>query len=136
MAEILNSFTLIMNLIHELIVTIVSKLGFDISDKIIHFLFMGIVGLIIFILVDITFKKLVNYGVSILSFIYTFSAIIVVSLIIEIQQKVTGEGNMEFADIVYGIGGFLLFFLIFIGITLFFRKVFKKNTKRKRVKKA
>ena len=32
---------------------------------------------------------------------------------IEIGQKVTGTGNMEFADIVMGVFGFIVMFLVF-----------------------
>lgn len=64
----------------------------------IHFFFMGIIGIVLFIVIDLVIKILVKFGVSVLSFIYAFSIIVVVSFVIEIQQKMTGAGNMEFAD--------------------------------------
>lgn len=118
MEEILSGLTLFMNTIHDLIVVAVSKLGFTINDKMIHFFFIGVIGVILFILIDLIFKSLVKFGVSVLSFIYTFSIIIVVSFVIEIQQKITGAGNMEFGDILYGLYGFLLFLLILILLRL------------------
>ena len=39
--------------------------------------------------------------------------IIVITFAIEIGQKVTGTGNMEFADIVMGVFGFIVMFLVF-----------------------
>lgn len=126
MTEVLNGITTIMNVIHDLIVIIISRLGLAVNDKIIHFFFIGLIGLVLYIFVDLTFKKLAKYGISLLSFIYTFSVIIVASLVIEIQQKITGEGNMEFSDIVYGMWGFFLFLVIFF----IFKKVFKVISKK------
>ncbi|WP_339263789.1 hypothetical protein MKY07_03185 [Solibacillus sp. FSL W7-1472] len=126
MEEILSLITLFMNIIHDLIVVVVSKFGFTVNDKMIHFFFIGIIGIISFILIDLIFKSLVKFGVSVLSFIYTFSIIVVVSFVIEIQQKITGAGNMEFADILYGLWGFLLFLFVLILIKLIGRFIFRK----------
>lgn len=126
MTGILNGIVIVMNLIHDLIITIISGLGLPVNDKMIHFYFIGFLGLALYIFVDFTFKKLAKYGISLLSFIYTFSTIIVISLVIEIQQKITGEGNMEFSDIIYGMWGFFLFLAVFIVISLLFKMIFKK----------
>ena len=126
MTGILNGIVIVMNLIHDLIITIISGLGVPVNDKMIHFYFIGFLGLALYIFVDFTFKKLAKYGISLLSFIYTFSTIIVISLVIEIQQKITGEGNMEFSDITYGMWGFFLFLAVFIVISLLFKFIFKK----------
>lgn len=126
MTEILNGIVIVMNLIHDLIITIISGLGLPVNDKMIHFFFIGFLGLALYIFVDFTFKRLAKYGISLLSFIYTFSTIIVISLVIEIQQKITGEGNMEFSDITYGMWGFFLFLAVFIVFSLLFKVIFKK----------
>ena len=126
MTGILNGIVIVMNLIHDLIITIISGLGLPVNDKMIHFYFIGFLGLALYIFVDFTFKRLAKYGISLLSFIYTFSTIIVISLVIEIQQKITGEGNMEFSDITYGMWGFFLFLAVFIVFSLLFKFIFKK----------
>lgn len=131
MIEILNALTTFMNRVHDIILSIVSMLGFTANDKMIHFFFIGFMGLILYLIVDLLFKKLAKYGISLLSFIYAFSVIVVVSVVIEIQQKLTGEGNMEFADIVYGLWGFALFFITYLIIVLGIKFVYKK-LKRKR----
>lgn len=41
-----------------------------------------------------------------------FTLIIVITFAIEIGQKVTNTGNMEFADIVFGVVGFIVMFFI------------------------
>jgi len=38
---------------------------------------------------------------------------VVITFAIEIGQKVTGTGHMSFGDIVYGLVGFLVMFLVF-----------------------
>jgi chromate transport protein ChrA len=43
---------------------------------------------------------------------------VVLAFAIEIGQKQTNTGNMEFWDIIYGINGFLFFFTIFVVILL------------------
>lgn len=47
------------------------------------------------------------------AWIYVFTLIIVITFAIEIGQKVTNTGNMEFADIVFGVVGFIVMFFIF-----------------------
>lgn len=51
--------------------------------------------------------------VMVISWLYVFTVILVITFAIEIGQKVTGTGAMEFADIVFGVVGFLAMFLIF-----------------------
>ncbi|AOL97182.1 uncharacterized protein BS16045_01464 [Bacillus subtilis] len=56
-----------------------------------------------------------------MSFIYTVTVIIVIVFAIEIQQKVTGRGNMEFLDATEGIKGFLVFFMFFLLLKMLLR---------------
>ena len=51
----------------------------------------------------------------VIAWIYVLTLIIVITFAIEIGQKVTGTGNMEFADIVMGVFGFIVMFLVFLG---------------------
>ena len=58
--------------------------------------------------------------------------IIVITFAIEIGQKVTGTGNMEFADIVMGVFGFIVMFLVFSvvrGIYKLIRNLIKGDRK-------
>lgn len=49
----------------------------------------------------------------IISWIYVFTLILVITFSIEIGQRLTGTGDMEFADIVSGVGGFICLFVVF-----------------------
>lgn len=51
--------------------------------------------------------------IMVIAWIYVLTLIIVITFAIEIGQKVTGTGNMEFADIVMGVFGFIVMFLVF-----------------------
>ncbi|MGL5354377.1 MAG: hypothetical protein ACRDA5_13835, partial [Clostridium sp.] len=64
-----------------------------------------------------------------ISFIYTFTVMIVIVFAIEIQQKLTNRGNMEFADIAYGIYGFLYIFAIYVVLKLMYKFVKKQVNK-------
>ena len=50
----------------------------------------------------------------VVSLLYTLTLIVVLTFGIEVGQQVTGTGRMEFADIVYGVGGFLAAFVLYL----------------------
>ena len=54
-----------------------------------------------------------NNHIMVISWIYVFTLIIVITFAIEIGQRVTHTGAMEFADIMFGVFGFISMFLIF-----------------------
>lgn len=85
----------------------------NLNDKQLHFLVFGVLCLLIFIIVQWTFKLLAKWKISSISLIYTFTVAIVLAFAIEIGQLSSGTGNMEFADIVYGIYGFIVFFMLY-----------------------
>jgi hypothetical protein len=47
-----------------------------------------------------------------------FTLMVVITFAIEIGQKITNTGTMEFADIVFGLGGFLAMFAVFEAVRL------------------
>ena len=49
----------------------------------------------------------------VIAWIYVFTVMIVLTFAIEIGQKITNTGNMEFADIMFGLVGFLAAFGVF-----------------------
>ncbi len=51
-----------------------------------------------------------------ISWIYVFTLIIVITFAIEIGQRVTNTGVMEFKDIVFGVFGFICMFLVFSAV--------------------
>lgn len=120
----------IVNIFHDLIMEIAAVLGFQATDKDLHLWIIGIIGIIAFFIVQVLFKQLAKWSITSISFIYTFTLILVLAFAIEIQQGITGRGNVEFADAVIGIYGFLLFFGVYLVLRLFIysiSKLMKRN---------
>lgn len=130
---LLKEVTNIVNDLHDLITKLFQVFGFNYNDKQLHFIIIGIIGIIIYFITDFLFKKISKLSVSILSFIYTFTVLIVIVFGLEIEQKITSRGHMEFADIVAGIWGFLFLFAIYlllVGIIYLVKALFKKGKKQ------
>lgn len=101
--------------IHTRLLEINDAYEYNFSDKQLHFLVIGVLGMAMIFAVYPLFKWLAKTNhVMIIAWIYVFTMILVITFAIEIGQKVTHTGSMEFADIVFGVLGFALFFLIFL----------------------
>lgn len=100
--------------IHSYILRLNDAYEYNFTDKELHFLVIGIMGMgFIFVIYPI-FKWLAKHNhVMVIAWIYVFTLIIVITFAIEIGQKVTNTGKMEFADIMMGVFGFVAMFLIF-----------------------
>lgn len=102
---------------HNLILRINDKFEHSLSDKQLHFVIIGMIGMMMVFLIYPLFKWLVKKGhIMTIAWIYVFTVILVLTFAIEIGQKATGTGAMEFADIVFGVMGFVFMFLVFSGI--------------------
>jgi hypothetical protein len=136
MKEFIQILAEIVNNIHDFILLFVSDtLNSNATDKDLHFWIMGIIGIIIFLFV-LFLSNLISrmrFGITILSFLYTFTVMVVLVFAIEIQQALTSRGNMEFQDAAVGLWGFIVFFLVFAAISslyLLIIKFFKQSKKR------
>lgn len=126
--EFILLLTEVVNALHDLIGSSTKTAGLELTDKDLHLWVFGIVGLCSFLFVHFIFRILAKYSVTSISFIYTFSLMVILVFAIEIQQKITGRGKMEFDDAVVSLWGFLLFFAVFLflkGIRIGLRKVIK-----------
>ena len=92
------------------------------TDKELHFLVIGLLGMAMIFVVFPIFSQLAKKGhMMTISWIYVFTVSVVITFAIEIGQKVTGSGSMEFADIMYGLVGFLSMYAIFCLIRFIIR---------------
>lgn len=114
MKEIILFITQIVNYIHDLIMEMSQSAGLNLTDKDLHLWVFGMIGIVSFGFVHTLFKFLSKYSITAISFFYTFTVMVVLVFAIEIQQKITGRGQMEFDDAVIGLWGFLLFFAMFL----------------------
>ena len=100
--------------IHDYILTLNDKVPTILSDKQLHFIVVGATGMLVFFLVHPIFRALAKHGhVIVVSWFYVLTLILGMTFAIEIGQQVTHSGTMEFADIVFGVAGFLMMFAIF-----------------------
>lgn len=131
MKDFIKLITEMVNQIHDVIMLMSENAGLNLSDKDLHLWVFGIIGITSFFVVHLVFKLLAQYSVTAISFIYTFTVMLVLVFAIEIQQKITGRGQMEFDDAVVSLWGFILFFAFFLvikGIYLLIKNFIKNRT--------
>ena len=110
MVRLLKLFADIIDYSHATIINFIEARGYNLTDKDLHFIIIALIGIILFACVHIFFNFLSKYSITAISFIYTFTVLVVIVFVIEIEQKLTGNGTMDFADIAYGLYGFLCMF--------------------------
>lgn len=120
MTTLIKLVSAVVNDVHDLLIKIFSMLGFSFNDKQLHFIIIGLIGILVFLIVNPIFKYVAKLSVEVISFIYTLTVMIVFVFAIEIEQKITGRGNMEFKDITAGLWGFLEFFGLYLLVRLLF----------------
>lgn len=114
MSEVLYWVMGIIAKIHNYIMHLNDKFEYNFSDKDMHFLVIGLLGMLMIFVVYPLFKWLAQKKhIMVIAWIYVFTLILVITFAIEIGQKISNTGNMEFADIVLGIMGFIVMFAIF-----------------------
>lgn len=110
--------------IHGAILTLNDNFEYDFSDKELHFLVIGVLGMAMIFVIYPLFKWLAKKNhVMVIAWFYVFTVIIVITFAIEIGQKVTHTGAMEFADIAFGIVGFIAMFFVFAVIRAIYKGI-------------
>lgn len=99
--------------LHNLILSLNDSYESSFTDKELHFLVIGALGMAILFVIYPLFKLLSRHHVMVIAWIYVFTLILVITFAIEIGQGITHTGVMDFADIEFGVIGFLFMFLIF-----------------------
>ena len=111
--SILYEGTMIVAQIHESLMHLNDNFELYFGDKDMHFIVMAVLGMILFFMVHFVFKRLAKWSITAISFIYVFTVMTVLGLAIEIGQKITGTGDMDFRDVVAGLYGVLTFFAVY-----------------------
>lgn len=107
MLETLHNIVAWMTRAHDFIMTLNDRFETRLSDKQLHFIVIGALGLALLMLVYPVFRWLSRKGrVLAITWIYALTVLVVVTFAIEIGQRVTGTGYMEFGDIAAGLSGF------------------------------
>ncbi len=111
--------------IHNYILRLNDAFEYNFTDKELHFLVIGVLGMALIFMVYPVFRWLAKRDhVMTIAWIYVFTLIIVITFAIEIGQKVTNSGNMEFTDIMTGVFGFVLMFLVFSAVRAVWKLIY------------
>ena len=121
MREILYACVGMISKIHNKIMQINNAYETNFTDKELHFLVIGLLGLAMIFVVYPLFKYLAKQNhVMTIAWIYVSTVIVVITFAIEIGQKITQTGQMEFADIMYGVVGFMAMFAAFCVVRMIY----------------
>ena len=119
-------------MVHDKISRLNDQFEGTLSDKQLHFLVIGILGLLLVFLIHPIFLHLSKTNhVMVITWIYVFTLILVITFAVEIGQRLTKTGEMEFADIVFGVGGFVAMFAVFAIIRAVIMAIVHSTRKRK-----
>ena len=126
MKELLYNGVGIVAKFHDKIMQLNNAFETNFSDKDLHFLVIGVLGMLMLFVIYPLFKYLAKKNHEmVIAWIYVFTVIVVITFAIEIGQKITKTGNMEFADIMYGLVGFLAMFAVFIVLRMIYHGIIK-----------
>ena len=133
---LLRELTLIMAQVHDSLMRLNDGFELRLGDKDLHFVIMALAAMLLFFAVHAVFRRLAKWSITAVSFIYVFTVMTVLGFAIEIGQRISGTGEMDFADIVAGLYGVLAFFAVYtayrllaMGVSLLLRKTRKSNRK-------
>ena len=115
---LLRELTLIMAQVHDSLMRLNDGFELRLGDKDLHFSIMALAAMLLFFVVHAVFKRLAKWSITAVSFIYVFTVMTVLGFAIEIGQRISGTGEMDFADIVAGLYGVLAFFAVYTAYRL------------------
>lgn len=109
---------------HSYFLSLNDNESFGLTDKELHFIVIGMIGLIMIFIVYPVFKALAKHNhIMVVAWIYVFTCMIVLTFAIEIGQGITHTGSVEMEDVVAGLAGFIFFFAIFSCIRLIYHLI-------------
>lgn len=114
----LRDMTMLVAQVHATLMHLNDSFELRLDDKALHFIVMAVLGMLLFFAVHFVFKRLAKISISVLSFIYVFTVMTVLGFAIEIGQRITGTGSMDFGDVVAGLYGVLAFFGVYAVVRL------------------
>ncbi len=116
---------------HDSIVSYNQGIAAPFTDKELHFIVIGLFGLLFFLLAIPLFRFLTRKGwYGLMAWLFTFSTILFITFAIEVGQLLTKTGSFQTMDIAYGIAGFLAASAIIAAVYLLvslIRRLFQKD---------
>ena len=103
----------------------------QLSDKQLHFLIIGLLGIGMLLVIYPLFKWMAKKNLTVLiSWFYVFTVLVVITFAIEIGQWYSHTGVMVFNDILAGLVGYFamsFIFLLVVTIIELIKSIFKKK---------
>ena len=103
----------------------------QLSDKQLHFLIIGLLGIGMLLVIYPLFKWMAKKNLTVLiSWFYVFTVLVVITFAIEIGQWYSHTGGMDFNDILAGLVGYFamsFIFLLVVAIIELIKSIFKKK---------
>ena len=134
MRDLIYQFIMWVARVHDSIIGINDSGEYYLTDKQLHFWVVGLFGMALIILINPVFKGLAENGFTlVVTWIYVFTLVLVITFAVEIGQWYSGTGVMESSDIAYGVSGFLVLFFIYAvlrGLFFAMRSMLKKNDRK------
>ena len=111
---------------HDKIMSLNNAFEANFTDKELHFLVIGLLGMAMLFVIYPLFKYLAKHNHEmVIAWIYVFTVVVVITFAIEIGQNITGTGHMEFADIMFGLVGFMSMFIAFCILRLIYHGILR-----------
>lgn len=103
----------------------------QLSDKQLHFIVIGLLGIAMLLVIYPLFKWMAKKHLTVLiSWFYVFTILVVITFAIEIGQWYSHTGEMDFNDILAGLVGYFamsFIFLLVVAIIELIKSIFKKK---------
>ena len=106
--------------IHDKLLQINDSSALFLTDKQLHFAVMGLLGMGLLLVIYPLFLLLSKRHVLTIAWIYVFTVMVMLSFAIEIGQGITDTGNMDLEDVISGLAGFMLLFIVFALLRMIF----------------
>ena len=134
MWDIIYRFTTWASRVHDSVLRLNDSGGWYFDDKQLHFIVFGAFGmLLIFVLYPI-FKALARRDhTMVITWLYVFTLVMVLSFAVEIGQWYTGSGHMDSEDIAYGILVMFIIFALLRGLYHAVRSLVKRDDRATKV---
>ncbi len=103
----------------------------QLSDKQLHFLIIGLLGIGMLLVIYPLFKWMAKKNLTVLiSWFYVFTVLVVITFAIELDQWYSHPGGMDFNDILAGLVGYFamsFIFLLVVAVIELIKSIFKKK---------
>ena len=114
MLSLIDKICIFIARLHSKFLALNDAYEYNFSDKQLHFLIIGLFGMALVFAIHPIFKLLASTGhTMVITWLYVFTIILVLTFAIEIGQGYSHTGEMDFDDIVFGVFGFIMMFAVF-----------------------